>query len=101
MSDKEKLDSLDQRIREMQDAEKKKDALDQEEHKCDTGEQKGAQAGAEFLSTVIAGALLGFLVDWLTGFTPLGTIFFIVIGFISATYRANAQMKGNNEKNDE
>jgi len=52
-----------------------------------------SHAGSEFLGTVIAGGLLGYGIDWYAGTTPWGMLFFIVMGFVSGVYRANAAMK--------
>lgn len=61
-------------------------------------ERKGAQAGSEFLASVFGGAIIGYGIDWLFSSTPWGMIVFIILGFISGTYRANATMQANEEK---
>ncbi len=62
--------------------------------------KKSARAGSEFLANILAGALLGYGIDWYFETLPWGMIFFIVMGFISGVYRANAAMKESYEEND-
>lgn len=54
---------------------------------------KESRAGTEFLSSVIGGGILGYATDWLLGTLPWGLLFFLIMGFISAVYRANAAMR--------
>lgn len=63
-------------------------------------ELKGSRAGSEFLANVIAGGLIGYGIDWWLSSAPWGMIAFIILGFVSGVYRANAAMKENSEKND-
>ena len=63
-------------------------------------ENKTPPAGADFLANVIAGWLIGFGIDWMLGTKPWGMIFFILMGFVSGVFRANAAMKKNNEENE-
>lgn len=51
------------------------------------------KAGSEFLGTVIASGILGFGVDHFFGTTPWGMIALLLLGFVSATIRAQKQMQ--------
>lgn len=63
------------------------------------GEKRSARAGSEFLASVFAGGLIGYGIDWFFNTLPWGMIGFIIIGFISGVYRANAAIKASNDKN--
>ncbi len=63
--------------------------------------KKSARAGSEFLANIFAGAILGYGIDWYFETLPWGMIFFIIMGFISGVYRANAAMKESYKENDE
>lgn len=60
---------------------------------ADTAPSKGARAGSEFLANVFAGGLIGFGIDWFFKTQPWGMLFFLIMGFVSAVFRANAAMK--------
>lgn len=99
---KKKIDEIDKRAKEL--LKNKKDEINilSDNNNKDDGqeEQKGARAGSEFLANVFAGALLGYGIDWYFDTTPWAMIFFILIGFISGVYRANAAMKESYKEND-
>lgn len=68
----------------------------QQENQGEDEHGKGSRAAGEFLASVIAGGILGYGVDWLFGTLPWGLLFFLIMGFVSAVYRANAAMKEEN-----
>lgn len=49
-------------------------------------------AGYEFLGMVITSGLLGYGIDRFFGIAPWGMIILIVLGFITATYKAQKAM---------
>lgn len=57
---------------------------------------KDNRPGADFLATVIAGGIVGYLVDRFAGTMPWGLIAFIILGFIAGVVKANKAM--NNTK---
>ena len=91
---KEKVASLDQRIKEARE-----DQEDYEEMQYGTSaeetpdEKRGKRAASEFLANVLAGALLGFVIDKYCDTAPVGMIFFIIMGFVGGVYRANTITK--------
>ncbi len=99
MVKQEKLDDLDKRIKEALKSKTNEINVQKEEDESPEA-KKGARAGSEFLANVLAGALLGYGIDWYFGTTPWAMIFFILAGFISGVYRANAAMKESYEEND-
>jgi len=58
---------------------------------------KNSRAGSEFLLNVFAGGLIGYGVDYTFSTLPWGIIFFMIMGFVSGVYRANAEMKKNSK----
>ena len=50
------------------------------------------RAGSEFLGTVIGAGLLGFGIDHFFETQPWGILLLLVIGFVSATWRAQKEM---------
>lgn len=64
----------------------------EEEKPEDYRSNKGSRAASEFLANVISGGLIGYGVDWLFDTQPWGLLFFLVMGFVSAVFRANAAM---------
>ena len=91
---KEKVASLDQRIKEARE-----DQEDYEEMQYGTSseetpdEKRGKRAASEFLANVLAGALLGFVIDKYCDTAPVGMIFFIIMGYVGGVYRANTITK--------
>lgn len=47
----------------------------------------GFSPSVDFISSVIAGLLLGLGLDWLVGTGPLFTIVFIIAGFVAGFYK--------------
>jgi ATP synthase protein I len=51
-------------------------------------DRSGIAKGLRFSAEIIGGAVTGFLIGWvfdrLTGLSPLGMIFFILLGFVAA-----------------
>ncbi len=87
------LNDLDRRIKEARKS-KLNNIGGETEHEGDFSEGKrGARAGSEFLANVFAGAFIGYGIDWYFETTPWAVIFFILMGFVSGVYRANAAMK--------
>lgn len=60
-------------------------------------EKRSARAGSEFLASVFAGGLIGYGIDWFFDVQPWGMISFIIIGFASGVYRANAAIQAANK----
>ncbi len=91
----EKWDKLDKRIKEVRDEhqEDAKERYGEETEEMSEESKKSARAGSLFLSSVIAGGLFGYVIDWFFNTLPLGLLSFIVIGFVNAVIRANAAMK--------
>jgi ATP synthase protein I len=56
--------------------------------------------GYEFLGTVIGAGILGFIIDKFAGTTPWGMMALIVLGFVSATIRAQKAMNKKESKKD-
>ncbi len=73
-------------------------STDFENSEASEGEIKSARAGSEFLASVFGGGLIGYMIDWMFGTLPWGVIFFLIMGFVSGVYRANAQMSQENEE---
>ncbi len=63
-------------------------------------ERIGARAGSEFLASVLAGAIIGYGIDWFFNVQPWGMIIFIILGFVSGTFRANTTMQQTNKKTE-
>ncbi len=57
--------------------------------------------GYEFLGTVIAAGILGFMIDKFAGTMPWGMVALIVLGFVSATMRAQKAMNSPKVTKDE
>jgi ATP synthase protein I len=56
---------------------------------------KSGRAGSEFLANIIAGWVIGFVIDWFFLTKPWGIIIFMILGFVSGVYRADRVMKKN------
>ncbi|MCP3995849.1 MAG: hypothetical protein GY722_12415 [bacterium] len=52
-----------------------------------TGVTGGFSPSVDFISSVIAGLLVGLVLDWWLGTGPLFTIVFIVGGFVAGFYK--------------
>ena len=90
----EKLDDINARAEEI----KKRNKITKDEKVIKTEkeleeERAGARAGSEFLASVLAGAIIGYAIDWFFSTLPWGMIIFIILGFVSGAYRANATMQ--------
>lgn len=90
---KENVVDLASRIK---DANKKSDLSHTDENIENDSSNKNSRVGSEFLGSVAGGAILGYGIDWYFNTLPWGFLFFLVMGFVSAVYRANAAMQ--NEK---
>lgn len=93
---KKQVSSLDERI--------KAARTDQEEYEVKQygvsadeteGEKLGKRAAGEFLASVVAGFILGYVVDKYVGTAPAGLFFFMILGFVSGVFRANTITKKN------
>jgi ATP synthase protein I len=73
----EKLDALEARERQNQSV-----------PVAGAADRSGIAKGLRFSAEIIGGAVTGFLIGWvfdrLTGLSPLGIIFFILLGFVAA-----------------
>ena len=91
---KEKVASLDQRIKEAREDQDDYEEMQYGISAEETPEEKrGKRAASEFLGSVMGGALLGFFIDKYGGTAPVGMIFFTIMGFVAGVYRANALTK--------
>ncbi|MEM7651211.1 MAG: AtpZ/AtpI family protein [Pseudomonadota bacterium] len=52
----------------------------------------GMRTGSEFLASVIGAAILGYIIDRFAGTVPWGLLGCMVLGFVSATIRAQKAM---------
>ena len=48
---------------------------------------EGTSASLDFVSSVVAGLLLGLGIDWLAGSSPVATIIGVVLGFVAGFYK--------------
>ncbi len=96
---KTKIDDLNQRIEQARKNSNTPDNIEPShaDEEATENEIKSARAGSEFLASVFAGGFLGYGIDWLFGTLPWGMISFLVLGFVSGVYRANAATKQSNE----
>jgi len=60
-----------------------------------------SNTGYNFLGLVIAGAIVGYIVDKFAGTAPWGLIGFLVIGLVYATYKAQKDMNTPIDKKDD
>jgi F0F1-type ATP synthase assembly protein I len=88
MSDKDFNDKVDHLEKRIDDA--KKDSMDHvpEQTASEKSRSIGMSAGSNFISSVIAGALVGYGFGWLVGNIPLFLITFMFAGFGWGIYRA-------------
>ncbi|MGH1455353.1 MAG: AtpZ/AtpI family protein [Alphaproteobacteria bacterium] len=96
----EKLDALNKRAEKIRKRSKVDDGTNYESsyEEITDEDRKGAQAGSEFLASVFGGGILGYGIDWFFQTTPWAMIVFIILGFVSGVYRANAAIQGSNKK---
>lgn len=92
-----KIDSLEERIDKVRtDRESQREEYEGIPVEKDTPEVRlGKLAGSMFLGNIIAGLILGFVVDKYLGFAPWGMIFCIIMGFVAGIYRAQGLLKKN------
>lgn len=48
---------------------------------------QGTGASLDFISSVVAGLLIGLGIDWLAGSAPFATIIGVVLGFVAGFYK--------------
>lgn len=48
---------------------------------------EGTGASLDFISSVVAGLVIGLGIDWLAGSEPVATIIGIVLGFVAGFYK--------------
>lgn len=96
----EKWDKLDKKLKDVREREEAEQSSKKQKTEEEiAAERRGARAGSAFLSSVIGGGILGFGIDWLFDSTPWGMMSFLLLGFVSATLRAQAALKKSNEEN--
>ncbi len=95
-----KLDALNERAEQIRQRSKVDDGTNYETtHSPQTEEErKNTQAGSEFLASVLGGGIIGYGIDWFFDSTPWGMITFLILGFVSGVYRANATTQQSNKK---
>lgn len=71
---------------------------EQNDDEDDENEKRSTRAGSEMLASIFAGGLIGYGIDWGFSIAPWGLLSFMVLGFISGVYRANATMDEQDEK---
>lgn len=87
MSDEhERLKRLSGQIEEMRAAESAQNASDKENAREAANVSTGARAGAELISCIIAGGLIGWVLDHLLESQPLFLIVFLLVGVCSGFY---------------
>jgi ATP synthase protein I len=65
-----------------------------EQENSESGPKKnpGMRAGSDFLAHVIAGTILGYVIDRFFGTLPWGLIVFCIAGFAAGVFSANRSM---------
>ncbi|KAA5805244.1 hypothetical protein F1654_04490 [Alkalicaulis satelles] len=63
-----------------------------------SGWSQGLRYGSEFLGGVITGAALGFIVDWLAGWSPWGLVTGMMLGFAAGTLNMVRAVREMNRK---
>lgn len=87
MSDEhERLKRLSGQIEEMRATESAQDASEAETAREAANVSSGARAGAELISCMIAGGLIGWVLDHLLESQPLFLIIFLLIGVCAGFY---------------
>ena len=96
----EKLDDLNERANEIRKRNKIHEESNEQpiSEKDKEAERRGARAGSEFLASVLAGGIIGYGIDTFFETLPWGMIIFLILGFVSGTYRATAATKEIDEK---
>lgn len=93
----EKIDALETRI----DKARKDYDEEKEEHEGkpaddETSEvRRGRLIASTFLGNIIAGFLLGFVIDRFFGIAPWGLMLCIILSFVGGVYRAQGLLKKN------
>lgn len=106
MPDKEeiqqKINELDKKIKSAREDKKtySQNEYDEKVEEQSPGAIASARAGSEFLASVFAATLIGYGIDTFFNSKPWGMIGFMMVGFITAVYRANATMQENNKKTE-
>ncbi len=59
---------------------------------------EGASIGYEFLAYIISGGLLGYGLDYLTGWVPFGLMVGMILGMVGGVFRANHRTQQANKK---
>ncbi len=95
-----KINALNERANEIRLRNKIESEEEKQEESSTAGERRGAQAGSEFLASIIGGAILGYGIDWMFDIQPWGMLTFMILGFVSGTYRAQATMHESDEKTE-
>lgn len=97
--DKEQLDKdIEEKIKNLEgrlDQFKKEGIEEEQEYQQDQETKKQSRAGSEFLASIVAGGLLGFGIDYFFNSAPFGILFFMLMGFVSGVFRANAATQKN------
>jgi ATP synthase protein I len=65
-----------------------------------SGWSQGLRYGSEFLGGVITGTVLGFFVDWLSGWSPWGLMAGVILGFAAGTLNMVRAVNEMNRKSD-
>tara|TARA_B100001989_G_scaffold251369_1_gene230433 strand:- start:6699 stop:6992 length:294 start_codon:yes stop_codon:yes gene_type:complete len=89
-----KLADLESRIDKVREKDRIEEAQITEKRRV----SKGSRAGSEFLASIIAGFVLGYIIDRFADTAPLAMLFFMMMGFVSGIYRANAVLQKNNKE---
>jgi ATP synthase protein I len=82
----DRLNRLSSKIEEMRASESAQNAQDNESAREAANVSSGARAGAELVSCIIAGGLIGWVLDHLLESQPLFLIVFLLIGVCSGFY---------------
>jgi|GEM_PF-3071485 len=93
----EKIDELEERINKVRsDYDKDKEKHEGKSADDETPEVRlGRIAASMFLGNIIAGFILGFIVDKFLGIAPWGLMLCIILGFVAGVYRAQSLLKKN------
>lgn len=82
----DRLNRLSSKIEEMRASESAQNAQDNESAREAANVSSGARAGAELVSCIIAGGLIGWVLDHLLESQPLFLIVFLLVGVCSGFY---------------
>ncbi len=86
----DKVDDLEKRI---DAAQKHSEDKEPKQTQADINKSIGMTAGSNFISSIIAGGLVGYGIGYFTGNIPLWLIIFMFAGFGWGIYRAAKIMK--------